>query len=120
MGQAVVPASVLNITPGQSAPDKSLVLDPTGNNDLVTQFLLAHSLPKDIYAAALPLASGTATGGSTTTLVDSGKAWTTNAWAGYRVKITAGAAAGSYIVIASNTGYSGPKKLDHDIESNPW
>jgi len=33
----------------------------------------------------LPTASGTATGGSTTTLVDTSKSWTINQWAGYFV-----------------------------------
>jgi len=48
--------------------------------------------------------SGTATGGSTTTLVDSTKSWTTNQFANWQVRITAGAGAGGIRPITSNTG----------------
>jgi hypothetical protein len=47
--------------------------------------------------------SGTATGGSTTTLADTGKAWSTNAHAGRAVTITGGTGAGQVGVVASNT-----------------
>lgn len=52
---------------------------------------------------------GKASGGTTTTLVDSGlgvdrAAWTTNQWAGYWVYIYSGTAAGQIRQIASNTG----------------
>ncbi len=63
---------------------------------------LSHSLPSNIYASVLPLASGTASDGSTTTLIDASKSWTTNQWAGYRLSITSGAAAGDYIEVLSN------------------
>lgn len=47
---------------------------------------------------------GFATGGSTTTLVDSTKDWFINQWAGYKMKIEAGAGLGSGIItIISNT-----------------
>ena len=48
--------------------------------------------------------SGTATAGSTTTLTDSSKTWTTNQYAGYTVAITSGTGLGQYRTIASNTG----------------
>ncbi len=47
--------------------------------------------------------AGTATGGSTTTLANTAKAWTVNAFAGKAVTITAGTGAGQYGRIVSNT-----------------
>lgn len=49
------------------------------------------------------LDSGLATGGSTTTLQDSGKAWTVNQWAGRRLKFIAGTAQIQELTITSNT-----------------
>jgi hypothetical protein len=48
--------------------------------------------------------TGTATGGTSTTLVNSAKAWGTNMWANYQVRITSGTGAGQIRVVASNTG----------------
>lgn len=47
---------------------------------------------------------GTATSGAASTLTDSTKSWTTNQWANYAVKITAGTGIGQVAAIASNTG----------------
>lgn len=47
--------------------------------------------------------SGTATAGGSTTLTDSGKSWTTNAYAGYTVWVYGGTGSGQYRVISSNT-----------------
>jgi hypothetical protein len=47
--------------------------------------------------------SGTATGGTTSTLIDAGAAWETNRWAGYRVTFKAGAGAGQTPIVLSNT-----------------
>lgn len=47
--------------------------------------------------------TGRATGGSTTTLIDSTKAWQTNQWANYRIRIVAGTGVGSEFAITSNT-----------------
>lgn len=49
-------------------------------------------------------ATGTATAGSTNTLTNSSKTWTTNQWANYQVRITAGTGRGQIRVISSNTG----------------
>jgi hypothetical protein len=49
-------------------------------------------------------ATGTATAGASTTLTNSAKAWTTNQWANYQVKIIAGTGLGQIRTIASNTG----------------
>jgi hypothetical protein len=49
-------------------------------------------------------ATGTATAGASTTLTNSGKAWATNQWANYQIRITAGTGLGQIRSIASNTG----------------
>jgi hypothetical protein len=49
-------------------------------------------------------ASGTATAGATNTLTNSSKTWTTNQWANFQVRITAGTGRGQIRVISSNTG----------------
>jgi len=47
--------------------------------------------------------SGTATGGSTSSLIDTAHAWTVNAYAGYHCVIYDGTGAGQYALVASNT-----------------
>ena len=47
--------------------------------------------------------NGSATSGTTTTIVDTTKSWTTNQFADARVKIVAGSGAGSTSVVLSNT-----------------
>lgn len=47
--------------------------------------------------------SGTATSGSTTTLVCTGKGWTNDQWINYRVRITAGTGVGQKSLITDNT-----------------
>ena len=49
-------------------------------------------------------ASGTATAATTNTLSNSAKAWTTNQWTNYQIRITAGTGIGQVRTIASNTG----------------
>lgn len=48
--------------------------------------------------------SGTATSGSSTTVVDSGANWATDQWINYQVRITAGTGKGQVRVITANTG----------------
>lgn len=48
--------------------------------------------------------AGTATAGAASTLTDSTKAWTTNRWRNYTVRIVAGTGAGQNLPIVSNTG----------------
>lgn len=55
-----------------------------------------------IYRGPL-VETGTATSGSTTTVVDSGANWATNQWAGYTCEITAGAGVGESKAVTSNT-----------------
>jgi lysophospholipase L1-like esterase len=56
-------------------------------------------------AAAADSVTGTATSGSTTTLTDSGKSWTTSQWANgqYMIYITSGTGSGQSAVITANT-----------------
>lgn len=54
--------------------------------------------------SAKVFATGTATAGAASTLTNSGKAWATNMWANYQVRITAGTGKGQIRGIASNTG----------------
>jgi hypothetical protein len=49
-------------------------------------------------------ATGTATAGASTTLTNSAKSWTTNQWANYQIRITAGTGLGQIRTVASNTG----------------
>lgn len=56
-----------------------------------------------LYESLTEISTGTATGGTTTTLVDTGKAWFTNQWATYRIRIVAGTGVGSEFAITSNT-----------------
>jgi hypothetical protein len=72
--------------------------NPTTPNlaDYTTFLYGAVGIPTD----QLPTASGTATGGSTTTLVDSSKSWAPNQWAGYFV---CDLTQGETPLVASNT-----------------
>jgi hypothetical protein len=49
-------------------------------------------------------ATGTATSATSTTLVNSGKAWTTGKWINYQVRITGGTGIGQIRTITANTG----------------
>lgn len=49
-------------------------------------------------------AAGTATAGAATTLTNAGKAWATNMWTNYQLRITGGTGKGQIRVVASNTG----------------
>lgn len=62
------------------------------------------STPSWILNGFNSFATGTATAGGASTLTNSGKAWTTNQWTNYQVRITAGTGIGQIRTIASNTG----------------
>lgn len=65
-----------------------------------------------MYDADHETSDGYATGGTSTTLVNSAKSWITNQWAGFRIRIIAGTGVGSEFAITSNTSdtltYSAP------------
>lgn len=52
---------------------------------------------------SLAFQQGLVTSATTTTVVDSGKSWATNAWANYQVRIVYGTGAGQFRTILSNT-----------------
>ena len=49
-------------------------------------------------------ATGTATAGGASTLTNSAKAWATNQWTNYQIRISGGTGAGQIRTVASNTG----------------
>jgi len=61
------------------------------------------STPSWIDDGFVSFATGTATGGTPTTLSNSGKAWAVNQWANSQVRITAGTGLGQVRSITSNT-----------------
>lgn len=54
----------------------------------------------------IPLASGTATSATATTLVNSGKAWTTSQWVNSQIRIVSGTGAGQIRTITANDATS--------------
>jgi hypothetical protein len=62
------------------------------------------STPSWIGSDYVAFATGTATAGGASTLTNSAKAWATNQWANYQVRIVSGTGAGQIRTIASNTG----------------
>ena len=64
------------------------------------------STPSTLDGNFVSFASGTATSGTASTLVNSGKTWTTNQWANSQIRITAGTGAGQIRTISSNDGTS--------------
>lgn len=76
-----------------------LLITSSGNNRVLT--VAAKSATA--AAAATQLDNGTATSGSTTTLANTAKAWTVNAFALKRVTIVSGTGAGQVATITSNT-----------------
>jgi hypothetical protein len=61
------------------------------------------STPSWIDSSYTPLATGTATSGTGTTLVNTGKNWTVNQWTNFQVRIVSGTGAGQIRTITSNT-----------------
>ncbi len=107
----------VRITAGAGSPNGSTgainpLLQITSNtaNQLVLSGVFATTPPDTTssYSIEDVLASGVATSGSTTTLVNSaksgGSAWTANQWTNSRARITGGTGLGQTSIIASNTG----------------
>jgi hypothetical protein len=64
----------------------------------------AEAIGRDVqFPIATQSAAGAATGGSTTTLIDSSRTWDPGCWTGYRVRIVAGTGLGAEIAITANT-----------------
>lgn len=62
------------------------------------------STPAWIDSGFKSFATGTATAGAATTLTNSAKAWATNQWTNYQIRISGGTGAGQIRTVASNTG----------------
>lgn len=82
-------SAALNVTGPTAAFGTDAELVSTGSRDL---------------GDYISFATGTATSATGTTLVNSGKSWTTNQWANYQVRIISGTGAGQIRSITSNTG----------------
>jgi hypothetical protein len=64
----------------------------------------AEAIGRDVqFPIATQSAAGAATGGSTTTLIDSSRTWDPGCWTGNRVRIVAGTGLGAEIAITANT-----------------
>lgn len=70
----------------------------------ITYYLGTDGQLVSTIGSAAVFASGTATAGAATTITNGAKAWATNMWANYQVRITAGTGIGQIRTIASNTG----------------
>jgi hypothetical protein len=88
-------ATTITVTSGLTTPT-------TGTSRyIITE---AEAIGRDVqFPIATQSASGAATGGSTTTLVDSSRTWDPGCWTGNRVRIVAGTGLGAEIAITANT-----------------
>lgn len=68
------------------------------NPDSTTTYVIAKRLKSLDYPEW-----GTATAGAANTITDSSKSWTTNMWAGYKVRIVGGTGISQELTISSNT-----------------
>jgi hypothetical protein len=106
-GATLIPGSGFTttmLTRGTMEFDASQVGVKTTETTLAVRGVNAPTTsPCICYTSYAALVSGTATAGGATTLTDSGKAWTTNEWAGYEVRISSGTGSGQARTIASNT-----------------
>lgn len=62
------------------------------------------STPSWFLSDYVAFATGTATSGGVNTITNTAKAWTTNQWTNYQVRIVSGTGAGQIRTISSNTG----------------
>jgi hypothetical protein len=70
-----------------------------------------------VFFNSTAVTSGTASSGTSTTLVDSGIGWTANAYSNKIIKLTAGTGAGQYRSIMSNT--TDTVTVDREWDTNP-
>ena len=91
---------VVRITAGTGLGNELVIT--ANNNDTIT-FAAATFTPDTTTRYAIMDSFGTATSGSTTTLVDTTKNWVANQWVGKRVRFVGGASASNEITITSNS-----------------
>lgn len=75
----------------------------TANNNTTFTFAAATFTPDTTTRYEIMDTFGTATSGSTTTLVDTGKNWVTNQWVNKRLRFIGGGSATNEVTITSNT-----------------
>jgi hypothetical protein len=75
----------------------------TSNNENTLTYATQTFTPDSTTRYQIMAVFGIATGGSTTTIIDTTKNWKVNQWAGKRVRITGGSNQGLEAVITSNT-----------------
>lgn len=78
-------------------------LSQTGYFSSTANDVRAVATPSFIDNDFVSFATGTATAGAANTLTNAGKSWTTNQWANYQIRITAGTGAGQIRLISTNT-----------------
>ena len=91
---------VVRITAGTGYGNELTI---TANNDTTLTFAATTFTPDATTRYSIMDTYGTATSGSTTTLVDTGKNWVTNQWIGKRVRFVGGSSVTNEVVITSNT-----------------
>ena len=91
---------VVRITAGTGLGNELTIT--ANNNDTIT-FAAAPFTPDTTTRYAIMDSFGTATSGSTTTLVDTTKNWVTNQWVNKRVRFIGGGSATNEVTITSNT-----------------
>jgi len=91
---------VVRITAGTGLGNELTI---TANNNNTITFAAAPFTPDTTTRYAIMDSFGTATSGSTTTLVDTTKNWVTNQWVNKRVRFIGGGSATNEVTITSNT-----------------
>jgi hypothetical protein len=86
------------------ATNTYLTLSTTNMPAGMSSFTYMAATPSWRDSDYLAFATGTATSATGTTLVNTAKAWTTNQWTNYQVRIVSGTGAGQIRTISSNTG----------------
>lgn len=111
-GNSTLPSSGDEVVPNWSfpggSPSSSNQLHPgqvsfQGAPGVITANLVTFTVTDHFGRTSGVQDSGVATGGTSTTLGDTAKAWTVNQWAGYYVRIVSGIGAGQLRKIISNT-----------------
>lgn len=91
---------VVRITAGTGLGNELTI---TANNNNTITFAAATFTPDTTTRYAIMDSFGTATSGSTTTLVDTTKNWVVNQWVNKRVRFIGGTSATNEVIITSNT-----------------
>jgi hypothetical protein len=91
---------VVRITAGTGLGNELTI---TANNNNTITFSAATFTPDTTTRYAIMDSFGTATSGSTTTLVDTTKNWVVNQWVNKRLRFVGGASASNEVTVTSNT-----------------